>query len=115
MKAKSVNNNLVGRKVMIDWPIRWRGADPKHSETLKAEAKAKENYFGETGEIVAYNPGEESAKTLAICLDSTKEIVHLYDGAVTITSVSPREEDHKEVCDLLRQVIAAVRHNNNHG
>jgi hypothetical protein len=115
MKAKSVNNNLVGRKVMIDWPIRWKGADPKHSETLKAEAKAKEHYFGETGEIVAYNPAEESGKELTICLDNTKEIVHLFYGAVTITTVSPREEDHKEVCDLLRQILAAVQQNNQHG
>jgi hypothetical protein len=115
MKAKSVNNNLVGRKVMIDWPVRWRGADAAHVETLKAEARAKEHYWGETGEIVAYNPAEESAKCLAICLDSTKEIVHLFDGAVTITTVSPREEDHKEVCDLLRQILEAVKTNNNHG
>lgn len=115
MKPKSVNNNLVGRKVLIDWPVRWRSADPKNSEMLKAEAKAKEHYFGETGEIVAYNPGEPSGKELTILLDSSKEIVHLYDGSVTITSVAPREEDHKEVCDLLRQIVAAVKLNNSHG
>jgi hypothetical protein len=115
MKAKSVNNNLVGRKVLIDWPVRWRGADPTNSEMLKAEAKAKEQNFGETGEIVAYNPGEPSGKELTICLDSSKEIVHLYDGAVTITSVAPREEDHKEITDLLRRLIGAVERNSTHG
>jgi hypothetical protein len=115
MKAKSVNNNLVGRKVLIDWPCRWRGAEARHVETLKAEAKAKEHYFGETGEIVAYNPAEESAKCLAICLDSTKEIVHVYDGAVTITTVSPREQDHAQVVDLLQQILEATKANSPFG
>lgn len=115
MKSKSVNNNLVGRKVIIDWPVRWRGAAAQHVETLKAEAKAKEHYFGETGEIIAYNPAEESAKTLAICLDSSKEIVHLFDGAVTITSDAPSTAEHKEMMGVLSEILEAIKSTKQHG
>jgi hypothetical protein len=50
MSKKSVNNNLVGRRVVIDWPCRWQGATPENQATLKEEARKKEHYFGEEGE-----------------------------------------------------------------
>lgn len=108
---KKQNNNLVGRKVLIDWPVRWRGAQPENREHLKTEAAKKEPYFGETGEIVAYNPTREDCKTLSIVLDSTKEIVSVYDGAVTIKSDPPEDES----LSLLRQILAAIKANDRSG
>lgn len=115
MSKKAVSNNLVGRRVLIDWPVRWQGATPENQATLKAEARQKEHYFGEEGEIVAYNPSDESGKALTVVLDKSKEIVHLYDGAVTVKSVSPAEQDHKQIVSLLEQILEAIKLNNNHG
>lgn len=115
MRAKSAYNNLVGRKVVIDWPSRWMGAKPEFHEQLKADAKAQDHLFGEEGEIVGFNPDEPSGKVLVIAVKCTNQLVYRDAGAVTIKSVSPREEDHKEVVDLLRQILDAIKANNNHG
>lgn len=102
---KKQTNNLVGRKVLIDWPVRWQGVVPEHRDRLKEEASKKEHYFGETGEIVAYNPTREDCKTLSIVLDSTKEIVSLYEGAVTIKSGPPEDE----AVSILKDILAAIK------
>jgi hypothetical protein len=103
-RMKKQNNNLVGRKVLVDWPCRWQGATPANREHLKSEAAAREVYYGQTGEIVAYNPTREDCKNLTVVLDGTKEIVNLYEGAVTITSDPPQDES----IAVLKQILAAI-------
>lgn len=112
MKTKVANNNLVGRRVVIDWPVRWRGASPEFQEKLKAEAAQKEHYFGEEGEVTCYDAAE---RELVIILDKSKEIVRVYEGAITVKTVSPAEQDHKEVVSLLTQILEAIKQTNNHG
>jgi hypothetical protein len=91
--------------VLIDWPVRWRGCLPEYVEQFKADAakNPSNHYFGETGEIVAVDPRADDSKTLAIVLDSTSEIVHLYDGAVTVTE-RPKSAD-AEILALLQQIV----------
>jgi hypothetical protein len=104
-KTKSTSN-LVGRTVLIDWPIRWKSAEPAWREKAKAEAAAKEYYFGLTGEIVAYNAGSEDARDLQIKLEDG-QIIRLYPGAVTITSDAPNPE--AEVIALLKEIRDALK------
>ncbi len=115
MSKSKTQNRVVGRKVVIDWPVRWRDALPDFRDGLKEDAK-KEPYFGATGEVVAYDPSEERGE-LAVLLeksDTTKaedvgRLVYLYHGAVTFTSEPPNPNG--EVEDLLRQILAAIKEN----
>src|SRR6185295_14767416 len=91
----------------IDCPMRWKHTRPEFQAQMKAEAQSKEAYFGETGEIVAYDPTEENGNTLVIVLDGSKQVVQLYQGAVTITSDAVNQ--NKEVIDLLGQILTAVK------
>jgi hypothetical protein len=126
MKAKK-DNNLIGRKVLIDWPVRWREACPNHRDELKAKAKASESYFGHRGEIVAYDPNEERAKCLKILLEGAGQfetdeeiakarlyagvLINLYEGAVTITSdpINPESELLKAAQETNRTLDAIRR------
>ena len=99
------DNLLVGSRVLIDWPMRWRGADAKWVESLKVDAR-KEAHFGEKATIVAYRPNSPEGRDLTIRLDSTGAIVSLHTGAVTVESL-PNDD---EVVDLLRQILAALTH-----
>ncbi len=113
MNKSKTQNRVVGRKVLIDWPCRWRDALPQYRAGLKEDAKKSEHYFGSTGEVVAYNPGDDRGE-LAVLLeqsDKTKpedwgRLVYLFHGAVTFTSEPPNPNG--EVEELLRQILAAV-------
>lgn len=108
---KKQSNNLVGRKVLIDWPVRWQGATTENREHLKTQAAKNEHYYGQTGEIVAYNPTRDDAKNLTVVLDGTKEIVNLFEGAVTITSDPPQDE----TVAVLKEILEVVRRNDRSG
>lgn len=116
MNKSKTQNRVVGRKVLIDWPVRWRDAVPQFRAGLKEEASKGEPYFGATGEVVAYNPGEDRGE-LAVLLeksDTTKaedvgRLVYLYHGAVTFTSEAPNPNG--EVEELLRQILATIKEN----
>lgn len=103
---KKQPNALLGRPVLIDWPIRWKsemGWREGEEAALKAEAQANRNnlYFGRTGEIVGYNPGSDDGKDLLVKLDSG-ELVSLYTGAVTVTGPAP--DSNADVVNLLREI-----------
>jgi len=63
MKGTEIQTNAVGRFVIIDWPVRTNGVDPKYREELLAEAAAKERNFGEIAEVIAaFKDGEHALK-----------------------------------------------------
>lgn len=122
MKSQKQTSNLVGCKVLIDWPVRWKTMDhEKFRASAKKEAEAKESYFGFTGEIMATFPMDERGRTLTVMLTGgfqgtgleggeksaalTGTLVDLYQGAVTITEL-PKGND--EVVDLLKQILKAI-------
>ena len=99
---KKPQNNLVGCRVLIDWPVRWKDCREEFKAEQKERAKREEHRFGECGEIVAYNPTAENAKTLAILLDDGR-IEDFYEGAVTVTERPKPPVD--ESAELLRQIL----------
>jgi hypothetical protein len=103
------NNLLVGSKVLIDWPIRWKathGFNEQHSAQLRAEAEKTEHYFGKTGTIMAYNPAADDAKELKVLLDGSGELVDLYQGAVTVTQPAKLESE------IMKEFTEAQNHTN---
>jgi len=110
MKATNQNQNLVGRKVLIDWPIRWSadagyvGADVQAE--FKARASKNEHWFGQTAEIVAYNPNDDEGKVLTLVLDKSGEIVRVMAGAVTITGPAPA--GNADIVKLLQAILVAI-------
>lgn len=113
MKSKTKTNLLVGAKVVIDWPVRWKGATEKYVQGLRADAEKNEAYFGETGTIVAYNHGAENGKELEILLDGAVreadkgEIANLYIGAVTVTELP--KDSNADVLAALERIESLLR------
>ena len=99
--------NLVGRKVRIDYPIRWITCKPEYVEQMRTDTAKSEPLFGKTGEIVAHDPSAKDGNTLTVLLDDTKRLVYLFDGAVTVTSEAPNPES--EIISLLTQILAALK------
>jgi hypothetical protein len=101
MKTKTnADNRIVGRKVLIDWPMRWKSHDEKFRDQMRAEAERNEHRFGETGEVVAYNPDDEQARVLAVLCDKDGRLERFHEGAVTFTS-QPKTDRVEELLELI--------------
>jgi len=108
--AKQQTNLLVGAQVLIDWPCRWKHARPELVQDLKAEAAAKEAFFGETGTIVASDPGEPRGNAMKVLIGSGKyvgELEDLYEGALTVLQLPPNPNARTE--DLLSEILNELR------
>lgn len=108
---KSQSNILVGAQVLIDWPVRWspaRGFDAKYADEAKVEATKKEAYFGQTGVVVAYNPGSEKAEDLVVKLDESGCLVRLYEGAVTVVKLPSTENDVVAALDCILEEVRGI-------
>ncbi len=103
---KKQNNLLVGAKVLIDWPMRWKDCRPEYIESEKENASKSESRFGCTGTIVAYNPGDEQGNNLAILIDGGR-IENFHEGAVTVTTPAP--DSNVDISALLKQILEAIK------
>ena len=90
---------------MIDWPVRWRGADEKYGEQLKAEAAKKEHCFGQHATVVGYKPDPDTAKDWMLLLP-TGAVENFYQGAFTVIALAPPGDE--AVLLELRAIRAAV-------
>jgi len=106
MKKSTKNSLVIGAKVLIDWPVRWKDCRPEYREEERAKAAKNEQRFGETGVIVAYNPGSERANDYEVLLDSTGRIESFYVGALTVTAMPP--DTYGETNELLTKILAAI-------
>jgi hypothetical protein len=90
--SKNANlSGLIGRPVLIDWPVRWKDATDPVAAYKEASTPGPSNrsyYFGRTGEVVGTDPGNERGDDLVIKLDDG-QVIQLYHGAVTITGPAP--------------------------
>jgi hypothetical protein len=106
MKKSTKNSLVIGAKVLIDWPVRWKDCRPEYRDEERAKASKTESRFGETGVIVAYNPGTERANDYEVLLDSTGRIESFYVGALTVTAMPP--DPSAETNELLVKILAAI-------
>jgi hypothetical protein len=113
MATKKANNTLIGRKCVIDYACRWKNFDPHAAAYAEEQRKeyAKRDDFGKTGEIVSYEPNDESGKSLVILRDDTGQIQSYYQGEVTITGPAPNPEADLatlliEIRDILKAYVS---------
>ena len=101
--SKNANlSGLIGRPVLIDWPVRWKDSADPVAAKLAAQAPGERNYyFGRTGEVVGTDPGNERGDDLVIKLDDG-QVVQLYHGAVTV--VGPAPDPHREIRITLKRI-----------
>lgn len=115
--ATKKQNTLIGRRCVIDFACRWKGFAPHaaaYAEQQKAEYMKRDD-FGKTGEIVSYEPGDESGKEIVVLRDDTSQIDRYYHGEVTITgpAVNPEAETIallKEMRDYLKSIALSADH-----
>jgi hypothetical protein len=105
MKKNTTNNILIGARVLIDWPCRWRGYDPKVMESCRALAEKEEMWFGETGVVVAHDP-QDSAKDWMVCRDRDGQVHHFYHGALSVTQLPANDRD---VVAVLKEILTEMR------
>ena len=119
MKKSTKNSLLIGASVIIDYPIRWQGPDPERSKQMRAECVEKALahdhdarlwHWGETGVIIAYNPGADSGNEYEVLLDKTSEIQSFHYGAMTVQSLPPDAYGDPEIVAGLGKIITAIQH-----
>jgi len=99
--------NLIGRPVLIDWPVRWKGADDEAAAKADAAKSESRNwFFGRTGEIVGTQAEDSQGRDLLVKLDDG-QIVALYSGAVTVTGDAP--DSNKQVVQLLKEIREVLK------
>ncbi len=115
MKKQSTNL-LVGAKVCIDYPNRWRGArTPELQAQMRAETEASKTnmegrgayYFGETGVVVNYNRDTDNGADYDVLLDSSHELVHVHGCEFTVQEM-PKAKD-EEILACLTEIQNALR------
>jgi hypothetical protein len=118
MAAKAKTNLLIGAKVCIDYPNRWRGAkDEATRQRMRAETEASKTsmdghgayFFGETGLIVNYNPGDERGKCYDILLDSNHEVESLNDCEFTVTELPKPDAEVVVLLSSILEVLHAIK------
>jgi hypothetical protein len=91
MATKKQANSLIGRKCVIDFACRWKGYPQPIQDQEKALYTRRDDW-NKTGEVVSYEPGDESGKSIVVLRDDTGLIERYYHGEVTITGPAPDPE-----------------------
>jgi hypothetical protein len=108
---KNKNSALIGAKILIDWPVRWKNARPEIRESLKTEASQKEAHFGHVATVAAYNPGQERGNEYVVVLDDGT-VTEIYQGAFTVTEMPASEINAlREQVDLLKEILTVLKTN----
>lgn len=115
--AKAKTNILIGAKVVIDYPNRWRGAkDEKTQAALRAEAEASKTsgelrgayYFGEKATVVNYNPNEERGSCYDVLLASNGEIVSIHQAEFTVQELPNPEADSVKLLETIVELLLKI-------
>lgn len=95
MSKKTIHTNLIGRKVVLDYPNDWKNCKPEFQEEMKRDSQARRVCFGKSGEIVNVYMDSDGTPKYDILLEDdgvAGQIISTYSFAFTI---QPKHEFSK--------------------
>lgn|SRR5574337_1765936 len=101
---KKQNQSLiVGAKVVLDFPARWRGAKPEFQDQLKKDVASTEHWFGKEATVVDYTPSNENPYGVLL---EDGQIGRYWDGAFSVKEL-PKDRD-QEILDCIGEIRTAT-------